>query len=99
MSKGIFGGVLISDSELPGEEKGEVVVKISRQNALPSEIKLKMAEAAKAIGANGVKNFETAQAGHHWLLNANPLKWDSESLYGVGMGVRISKEQMGEALR
>jgi hypothetical protein len=99
MAKGIFEGVLISDGDLPGEEKGQLIVSISRQNALPSDIKNKIAEAAKAAGANGVKNFEIAQAGHSWFANANLLKWDSESLYGIGVGVRIAKEQMGEALR
>lgn len=98
MSKAVIGGVLVSTDELPGEEIEQVVVEISRQNALPSDVKKKAAERAKALGANGLKNFETAQAGHHWLFTASLLKWDTESLFGVGMAVKIPKDKMKEAL-
>lgn len=99
MAKTIVGGVLFSDGELPGEELGQVVAQISKQNALPSEIKARLAEKAKALGANSVKNFETAQAGHHWLFTASILMWDTESLYGVGTAVKIPKEKMQEVLK
>lgn len=98
MGKSIADGVLFSDGELPGEERGQVVVQISRQNALPSDLKKKLAAKARELGANGVKNFETAQAGHHWIFQLT-FKWDSESLYGVGIAVKIPKESMEEALR
>ena len=99
MSKSIVGGVLFSDGELPGEDLGQVVAQISRQNALPSDIKQKLAQKAKDLGANGVSNFEIAQAGHHWLFNASLLKWDSESLFAVGKAIKIPKDLMQEALK
>ena len=99
MAKSIVGGVLFSDGELPGVQLGQVLAEISRQNALPSDIKQKLADEAKSLGANAVMNFETAQAGHHWLFTASILKWDTESLFGVGMAVKIPKESMQEALK
>ncbi len=99
LAKSVVGGVLFSDGELPGEQLGQVVVEISKQNALPSDIKKKLAEEAKLLGANAVMKFETAQAGHHWLFTASILKWDTESLFGVGVAVKIPKESMQEALK
>ena len=99
MAKSIVEGVLFSDGDLPGAELQPVVVEISRQNALPSEVKKKMAVKVKALGGNAIKNFETAQAGHHWIVTASILKWDTESLYGVGMAIKIPKEKMKDALR
>lgn len=99
MAKSIVEGVLFSDGELPGENLGQITVEISKQNALPSDIKRKLSAKAKALGANAVANFETAQAGHHWLFTASLLKWDTESLYGVGTAVKIPKEAMKDALQ
>jgi uncharacterized protein YbjQ (UPF0145 family) len=99
MGKSIHAGVLVSDTDLPGEVKGQVVVSVSKQNALPSDVKNKIALEAKKLGANAVANFETAQAGHHWLFTASLIKWDTESLYGVGNAVKISKDDMPEALK
>lgn len=99
MAKSIIDGILFSDAALPGEEIEQVVVSISKQNALPSDIKKKMAKKVKDLGGNAVSNFEVAQSGHHWLFTASILMWDTESLYGVGKAVRIPKEQMSEALK
>jgi hypothetical protein len=44
MAKSIVDGVLFSDGDLPGEELEQVVVSISKQNALPSDIKKKIAK-------------------------------------------------------
>ena len=98
MAKSIVDGILFSDSELPGTEIEEIIVSISRQNALPSELKKKMAKKVKELGGNAVSNFEIAQFGHHWLFTASILKWDTESLYGVGKARKIPKELMSEAL-
>jgi hypothetical protein len=98
MPKSVVSGVLFSDGNLPGEELEDVVVSISRQNALPSEIKRKMAEKVKAMGGNAVSNFEIAQSGHHWVFTASLLMWDSESLYGVGKARKIPKDKMSEAI-
>ena len=65
MSKSVIDGVLFSDGDLPGEKMGDVIAKISKQNALPSEIKSHLASKAKLLGANGVANFEMAQTAHH----------------------------------
>ena len=99
MSKSVIDGVLFSDGELPGENKGQIVAEISRQNALPSDIKRKLAKKAKELGANGVSNFDLAQNGHHWIFTASILKWDTESLVAVGNAVKIPKEKMQEALK
>lgn len=99
MAKSIVDGILFSDTDLPGEEIEQVVVSISRQNALPSDIKKKMAAKVKTLGGNAVSNFEVAQSGHHWLFTASILMWDTESLYGVGKARKIAKEQMPEALK
>ena len=98
MAKSIVDGVLFSDKDLPGEDVGRIVVSISKQNALPSDVKKKLSIKAKELGANAVANFETAQSGHHWLFTASILMWDTESLFGVGNGKRISKEDMPKAL-
>lgn len=99
MAKSIVDGVLFSDSELPGEEIEDIVISISRQNALPSDVKKKMAKKVRELKGNAVSNFEVAQSGHHWIFTASILMWDTESLFGVGKVKRISKEQMAEALK
>ncbi len=99
MAKSIVDGVLFSDSELPGEEIEDIVISISRQNALPSDVKKKMAKRVRELKGNAVSNFEVAQSGHHWIFTASILMWDTESLFGVGKVKRISKEQMAEALK
>lgn len=99
MSKSIIDGVLFSDADLPGTELDNVVVSISRQNALPSDIKRLMAVKVKNMGGNAVANFEIAQAGHHWIFTASLLMWDTESLYGVGKAKKIPKDQMKDALQ
>ena len=99
MAKSIVDGVLFSDGDLPGAEIQQVVISISKQNALPSDLKKKMATKVKTLGGNAVSNFEVAQSGHHWIFTASPFMWDTESLYGVGKALRISKEQMVEALK
>ena len=99
MAKSIVDGVLFSDSELPGEEIEDIVISISRQNALPSDVKKKMAKKVRELKGNAVSNFEVAQSGHHWIFTASILMWDTESLFGVGKVKRISKEQMTEALK
>ena len=99
MAKSIVDGVLFSDSELPGEEIEDIVISISRQNALPSDVKKKMAKRVRELKGNAVSNFEVAQSGHHWIFTASILMWDTESLFGVGKVKRISQEQMAEALK
>ena len=99
MAKTIVDGILFSDAELPGEQLEQIVVSISRQNALPSDLKRKMAKKVKELKGNAVSNFEVAQSGHHWIFTASILMWDTESLYGVGNVKRISKDQMADALK
>lgn len=99
MAKTIVDGILFSDSDLPGEQLEQVVVSISRQNALPSDLKKKMAKKVRELKGNAVSNFEVAQSGHHWIFTASILMWDTESLYGVGNVKRISKDQMADALK
>ena len=99
MAKSIVDGILFSDSELPGEDIEDIVISVSRQNALPSDLKKNMAKKVKELKGNAVSNFEVAQSGHHWVFTASILMWDTESLFGVGKVKRISKEQMAEALK
>jgi len=99
MAKSIVDGILFSDLDLPGEEIQDIVVSVSRQNALPSDLKKKMAKKVKELRGNAVSNFEVAQSGHHWIFTASILMWDTESLFGVGKVKRISQEQMAEALK
>ena len=99
MAKSIVDGILFSDLDLPGEEIQEIVVSVSRQNALPSDLKKKMAKKVKELKGNAVSNFEVAQSGHHCIFTASILMWDTESLFGVGKVKRISQEQMAEALK
>jgi hypothetical protein len=99
MAKSIVDGILFSDLDLPGQEIEDIVVSVSRQNALPSDLKKKMAKRVKELKGNAVSNFEVAQSGHHWIFSASILMWDTESLFGVGKVKRISQEQMAEALK
>jgi len=99
MAKSIVDGILFSDLDLPGEEIQDIVVSVSRQNALPSDLKKKMAKKVKELRGNAVSNFEVAQSGHHWIFTASILMWDTESLFGVGKVNRLSQEQMAEALK
>ena len=99
MAKSIVDGILFSDLDLPGEEIQDIVVSVSLQNALPSDLKKKMAKKVKELKGNAVSNFEVAQSGHHWIFTASILMWDTESLFGVGKVKRISQEQMAEALK
>ncbi len=99
MAKSIVDGILFSDLDLPGEEIQDIVVSVSRQNVLPSDLKKKMAKKVKELKGNAVSNFEVAQSGHHWIFTVSILMWDTESLFGVGKVKRISQEQMAEALK
>jgi hypothetical protein len=99
MAKSIVDGILFSDLDLPGEEIQDIVVSVSRQNALPSDLKKKMAKKVKELKGNAVSNFEVAQSGHHWIFTVSILMWDTESLFGVGKVKRISQEQMADALK
>ena len=62
MAKSIVDGILFSDLDLPGEEIQDIVVSVSRQNALPSDLKKKMAKKVKELKGNAVSNFEVAQS-------------------------------------
>jgi hypothetical protein len=99
MAKSIVDGILFSDLDLPGEEIQDLVVSVSRQNAIPSDLKKKMAKKVKELKGNAVSNFEVAQSGHHWIFTVSILMWDTESLFGVGKVKRISQEQMTDALK
>lgn len=68
-----------------------VSVEISRQNSDITEIKRRMAQEAKAAGANAIMSFRYGQRKHEWwqLL---ALKWDTESWYGEGVAVTVRDE-------
>jgi hypothetical protein len=66
-------------------------VEISRQNANLATVRKRLAEQAKAKGANCVGGFEYGQRAHHGVELLLP-KWDTESWYGTGDALFLPDE-------
>jgi len=64
-------------------------VEISRQNANLMEVKDKLVQEAKSIGATAIMNFRYGQKKHEWWELVFTFKWDTESWHGEGDAVRI----------
>jgi hypothetical protein len=86
----LFDGVFFTDNPIAGATVAQhLKVEISRQNADLSEVKTRLAQKAKGIGATSIMNFRYGQRKHTWWKQAFTLKWDTESWYGEGDAVKI----------
>ena len=65
-----------------------VHVEISRQNADLTEVKTRLAQQAKALGATAIANFRYGQNKHQWWELVFTFKWDTESWDGEGDAVK-----------
>lgn len=63
-------------------------VEISLQNSNLDEVKRRLAEEAKRLGANAIMNFHYGQKKHEWWELIFTFKWDTESWHGEGVAVR-----------
>jgi len=64
-------------------------VEISRQNANLTEVKQRLAEQARNLGATVVMNFRYGQKKHQWWELVFTFKWDTESWHGEGDAVKL----------
>lgn len=64
-------------------------VEISRQNSNLLEVKERLAQEAKSLGATAIMNFRYGQKKHEWWQLVFTFKWDTESWHGEGDAVRI----------
>lgn len=88
----VCDGVFFTESEIPGSSTvRRVEVEISRQNANLMEVKKRMAAEAKHSGSYAITSFKYGQRSHPWWQLAW-LKWDTESWFGTGDAVRVSRQ-------
>jgi hypothetical protein len=77
-------GILITEESVEGGTfLCDLKVEVSRQNALLSEVQIKMAELAELQGGNFIGNFSYTQKAHSRFQLTLP-KWDTESLIATG---------------
>jgi hypothetical protein len=82
--------VFFTESKVPGAAVlRHLSVEISRQNANLMEVKQRLAEQARSLGATVVMNFRYGQKKHQWWELVFTLKWDTESWHGEGDAVKL----------
>lgn len=64
-------------------------VEISRQNANLTDVKQRLADQARQLGATVVMNFRYGQKKHKWWELLFTFKWDTESWYGEGDAIKL----------
>ncbi len=85
-----FQAVFFSEDSIAGATPiKHLHVEISRQNANLNEVKERLVEEAKLIGATAIMNFRYGQRKHAWWEQAFTFKWDTESWHGEGDAVKI----------
>lgn len=84
-----YDGIIFCEGALAGAEVSEIKVELSRQNALLSELKSRMASQAKSFGANAIINYSYQQ-------EKKLFGWDGLSLVGTGTAIVVSDEQLLE---
>jgi hypothetical protein len=90
-------GIFFTEDRIDGATSvGSVHVEISRQNSNLTQVKSKMATAAKAKGATAIQSFTYGQKAHKWWQQAFTFKWDSESWHGDGEAV-VPPHESGSA--
>lgn len=82
-----YDGIIFCEGKLDGAEVSAIRVELSRQNALLSELKSRMAYKAKSCGANAIINYSYQQT-------KKIFGWDNLSLIGTGIAIVISDEQI-----
>jgi hypothetical protein len=85
-----FEGIFFSEQAPPpgARRLGRVTVEISRQNSNLLEVKARLAQQARAKGANAVAGFVYGQRAHRGLRLLTH-RWDTESWHGGGEAVRL----------
>jgi hypothetical protein len=85
-------GIFFVECPIPGAQTlRHVSVEISRQNSNLGEVKRRIALDAKNLGATAVMNFKYGQRAHAWWELVFTLKWDTESWWGEGDAVQVSR--------
>lgn len=90
----LHDGVFFTEQAIAvaAQSLGPLSVEISRQNSNLAEVKTRMAEQAKARGANAIANFKYGQRKHKsWQLILT-LKWDTESWFGEGEALQVDSK-------
>ncbi len=83
-------GIIFTEGKFPGEILGPVKSEISRQNALLSDLKTNLAREVKLKGGDALIDFTYGQAAHKGMRKFSPFKWDTESLKGNGIAIKLS---------
>jgi len=82
--------VFFTESTVPGAAVlRHLSVEISRQNSNLTEVKQRLAEQARNVGATVVMNFRYGQKKHRWWELVFTFKWDTESWHGEGDAVKL----------
>jgi len=85
----IFKGIFFTEQSIkPSKVIKTLEVEISRQNSDLTEVKEKMAQEAKVLGADAICEFQYGQKKHS-ALKLLAFKWDTESWFGKGIAVKI----------
>jgi hypothetical protein len=85
----ICDGVFFTENAIPSAPVlRHVHVEVSRQNADLTEVKTRLAQQAKTLGATAIVNFRYGQKKHEWWKLMFTFKWDTESWHGEGDAVK-----------
>ena len=82
-------GIIFSEGKIDGAVVSSVNVELSKQNARLGELKTKMANQAKGLGANSISNYSYRQ-------EKRLFGWDNLSLVGTGMAVIAPEDVLSE---
>ncbi len=82
-------GIIFSEGKINGDIISTINVEVSKQNALLGELKIKMANEAKILGANSISEFTYRQ-------EKRIFGWDNLSLVGSGNAILASDEVLDE---
>ena len=84
-------GVIFCEQNLPGEVVGPISIKAPSQNSTLAELKVEMANRAKAMGGDAIVNFKYGQKADKGMSLFNPFKWDTERQTGSGDVVKLQE--------
>lgn len=86
----VFDEVFFTEHAIPRSSPiKHIKVDVHKQNVTLEEIRSRLAEAAKALGANAVMNFRYGQKLHSAWEVIRHLHWEMEYWHGEGDAVKI----------
>jgi hypothetical protein len=85
-----FNDVFFTEADVPkAPTLKDVKVVIKHQNASLDDVKFRMAEEAKAVGANAIKNFRYGQRIMSTFRALLRFQWEIEYWHGEGEAIKL----------